>query len=97
MARVYVYLDSDREPLPDVLEKLYAVQRFGGQAVYGGPIPAKDIREMTWASMIETAYIEKNVLFAEKQAEWVQNNKDRDNWLAQARMVAIEEGWLDDE
>jgi len=91
MASAYIYADGGRENPPQYVMLSNSVQAYGAQAVFGRPLDVWEIRMMNFASNVMSAYRDK--MRAENQAAWAKDNPDRENTLARALKVALEQGY----
>ena len=87
----YAYADGGG-PIPDELVLLWSIDRYGVEAVFGRPLSFQEVRSMTLADNVYSAYKER--ARAENWAEWAGTHPAKARLLAEVGQLYDE---LDDE
>jgi len=97
MARAYAHANGDLSMSPEI-ELGNAVDRFGGQVVYGRPIGMLEMRQITLAERIVNAYDARQVSDENQAnwAEWSAENQGAANLLGLSLRAALDLGLIDE-
>ena len=88
MARAYDYA-AGRGPMPKLLEAVFALRKFGVEAVYGRRLTIGEIRDMDMVERIYSAFQARQA--SNNWAEWAGKNP-ADASLLNAAMMEAERG-----
>lgn len=91
IALAYIYAEGDCEgaPPPD-LQLLYAINRFGAQAVFGRTLGAKEIKRMNASENIVNWFRERSK--SQNWATWSKEHPEQARALETAARIAGEYG-----
>jgi len=87
----YAYADGGG-PIPDELVLLWSIDRYGVDAIFGRSLSFQEVRSMTLADNVYSAYKER--ARSENWAEWASTHPTKARLLAEVGLLYDE---LDDE